>query len=157
MYYKWCASDLLPKISAVSREIIAIRAGRANRADELSYIVAAKRQLMARIGMNIRDVTKTLATYDSFYSDLVTHGQPKSFREFLLCAPHMFTELGEKMGALGHITSFWRYQFPKKTIAAVDAEHLALIFHDFMVGVGASTDANAQDSQPLEGYESRGP
>ena len=123
--------------------------------EELNYIVSAKRQLMVRVNQIVSDVNKTLAIYDSFYSDLVTHGQPKSFREFLLRAPHMFTELGEKMGALGHITSFWKYRFPRRATAPVDAEHLASIFHDFMVSVGASADG-AQDSQPLEAYAGRG-
>ena len=114
LYYKWCANDLLPKISAVSREINRIRVARVSRGEEMNYIVSVKRQLMVRINQIVSDVNKTLAIYDSYYSDLVTNGQAKSFREFLLRAPHMFTELGEKMGALGHITSFWKYRFPKR-------------------------------------------
>ena len=45
-------------------------------------------------------------------SDLVEKQTPKTFRDFLLSAPHMFLELGEKLGAISHIVSFWRYRFP---------------------------------------------
>ena len=42
----------------------------------------------------------------------MAHQSPKTFRDFLLRAPYMFLELGEKMGAISHIVSFWRYRFP---------------------------------------------
>lgn len=145
LYYKWCAKDLLPKISAVAKEIGGIRVTRVSRNEELQYIVSVKRQLLKQINLIVRDVDKTLAVYDSFYADLVRHGQPRSFREFLMRAPDMFSELGEKIGGLGHITSFWRYRFPRRTIAPVDAEHLTSIFHDFMVSAGISLD-DALDS-----------
>ncbi len=46
------------------------------------------------------------------FRDLVANQTPKTFRDFLLSAPYMFLELGEKMGAISHIVSFWRYRFP---------------------------------------------
>ena len=46
------------------------------------------------------------------FADLVANQSPKTFRDFLLCAPYMFLELGEKLGAISHIVSFWRYRFP---------------------------------------------
>ena len=61
---------------------------------------------------NGNHVNKSLAVYDSSFADLVAHQTPKTFRDFLLSAPYMFLELGEKMGAISHIVSFWRYRFP---------------------------------------------
>ena len=61
---------------------------------------------------NGNHVNKALAVYDSSFNDLVEHQTPKTFRDFLLSAPYMFLELGEKLGAISHIVSFWRYRFP---------------------------------------------
>ena len=46
-------------------------------------------------------------------------------------------EKGEvKLGAISHIVSFWRYRFPPRMPAKVDAEDLAVIFQDFCSGFG---------------------
>ena len=42
------------------------------------------------------------------------------FREFLLGAPALFLEIGEKMGAMSHVTSFWQYRFPAGAPRTVD-------------------------------------
>jgi hypothetical protein len=48
----------------------------------------------------------------------------------------MFLEMGEKIGAISHIVSFWRYRFPKGTALRIDAEELAAIFQDFEASFG---------------------
>ena len=55
----------------------------------------------------------------------------------------MFLELGEKMGAISHIVSFWRYRFPPGRPAMIDAEELATIFQDFTSGFGEQTASPA--------------
>ena len=50
--------------------------------------------------------------------------------------PHLFLEMGEKLGAISHIVSFWRYRFPPGMPTNVDPEELAVIFQDFCSGVG---------------------
>ena len=77
-----------------------------------------------------------LGIYDNSFKDLVEKQTPKTFRDFLMSAPHLFLELGEKLGAISHIVSFWRYRFPKDTPVNIDAEELAVIFHDFCSGFG---------------------
>ena len=62
------------------------------------------------------------------------HQAPKTFRDFLMSAPYMFLELGEKLGAISHIVSFWRYRFPQNGPTTIDPEELAAIFQDFSGG-----------------------
>jgi hypothetical protein len=81
-------------------------------------------------------VNKSLAVYDASFADLVAHQAPKTFRDFLLSAPYMFLELGEKLGAISHIVSFWRYRFPKGTHHSIDGDELSAIFQDFSSGFG---------------------
>ena len=48
----------------------------------------------------------------------------------------MFLELGEKLGAISHIVSFWRYRFPVGGPANIDGDELSAIFQDFSCGFG---------------------
>jgi hypothetical protein len=48
----------------------------------------------------------------------------------------MFLDLGEKLGAISHIVSFWQYRFPPVRPRGVDAEELSAIFQDFASGFG---------------------
>jgi hypothetical protein len=57
------------------------------------------------------------------------------FREFLLSAPQLFLDIGEKMGAMSHITSFWNYRFPSLAPKSAEAEELIIIFQDFTKGL----------------------
>ena len=70
-----------------------------------------RRTIIEMVRDNGNHVNKALGVYDASFQDLVENQTPKTFRDFLLSAPHMFLELGEKLGAISHIVSFWRYRF----------------------------------------------
>jgi hypothetical protein len=74
---------------------------------------------------------------------MIDEKNPKLFRDFLLGAPKLFLEIGEKMGAMQHITSFWQYRFPAGAPKHVDVEELITIFQDFTKGVAAEVRAAA--------------
>ena len=79
---------------------------------------------------------------------------PKTFRDFLLSAPYMFVELGEKMGVISHIVSFWRYRFPAGVQPKIDAEELTAVFTDFCSGFAdriREEPAMIQRPQVIEG------
>ncbi len=139
LYYKWCSTDLLPQIGTIAREIACVPIRSAGR-DETKFLTASKRQLVDKMVETIADVGQSLAIYDSFYGQLVDHGQPKVFRDFLLRAPDMFVELGEKLGGLAHIASFWRFRFPHRGGQSIDVAFALSIFTDFMSSVGLAVE-----------------
>ena len=61
---------------------------------------------------NSDEIRRILGIYDNAYASLIEQQNPRLFREFLLGAPKLFLDIGEKMGAMSHITSFWQYRFP---------------------------------------------
>jgi hypothetical protein len=81
-------------------------------------------------------VRKVIAVYDEAYASLIERQDPKLFREFLLSAPALFLEIGEKMGAMSHVTSFWQYRFPEGKPANIDPDELTVIFQDFTRSFG---------------------
>jgi hypothetical protein len=139
LYYKWSMTDFLPKIRAVLREVHTIRAGNIRSAEQGLYLTEAKRRIADAVQQAGHDVSKTLKTYDAAYGELIESSNPQAFRSFLLEAPRMFLELGEKTGALSHMASFWQYRFPKGQTPRVDAEELAVIFQGFESSFGIGT------------------
>jgi len=52
-----------------------------------------------------------------------------------MSAPKLFLDIGDKMGAISHITSFWNYRFPAGAPRAAEAGELIAIFQDFSRGL----------------------
>jgi hypothetical protein len=140
LYYKWSAVELLPQVSAVARQISNLRVSRNASSEQLHYISNSKRRLITRMAQHVKDVSAALALYDNFFVELVKRGQPQAFRDFLLRAPVMFLELGEKHGGLAHIVSFWKFRFPSTDTAAVDAALVFSLFSDFLLSVGIAVE-----------------
>jgi hypothetical protein len=136
LYYKWSMGKFWPDVMGVLREINAIQPIGAQSPDQKVYLTEARRTIIEMVRDNGNHVNKSLAIYDSSFGELVAKQAPKQFRDFLLSAPYMFLELGEKLGAISHIVSFWRYRFPLGGPANIDAEELAAIFQDFSCGFG---------------------
>ena len=135
LYYKWSMGKFWPDVMDVLRELNKIQPFGGLTPEQKVFLASARRNIIAMVRDNGNHVNKVLGIYDTSFAALVEHQSPKTFRDFLLSAPHMFLELGEKLGAISHIVSFWRYRFAPGH-AAVDGEELSAIFQDFSSGFG---------------------
>jgi hypothetical protein len=135
LYYKWSMGKFWPDVMGVLREINTIRPLGPTTPEQKVFLSAARRSVIEMVRDNGQHVTKALSVYEGAFRDLVANQTPKTFRDFLLSAPYMFLELGEKLGAISHIVSFWRYRFQAGS-PRVDAEELSAIFQDFSSGFG---------------------
>jgi hypothetical protein len=134
LYYKWSMANFWPDVMGVLRQINKINPiGNVSQAQK-AELAAARRSIIEKVRDNGNHVNKVLAVYDNSFQDLLQKQSPKTFRNFLLNAPQMFLELGEKLGAVSHIVSFWHYRFPPAASSHIDAEGLAAIFQDFSNG-----------------------
>jgi hypothetical protein len=134
LYYKWSMGKFWPDVMGVLREINQIKPIGAITPEQKVFLAGARRSIIEMVRDNGNHVNKALAIYDSSFADLVKNQAPKTFRDFLMSAPFMFLELGEKLGAISHIVSFWRYRFPPNGPTNIDPEELAAIFQDFSSG-----------------------
>lgn len=112
LYYKWVLSDLMRPIVQVIREIDQIQPRGVREPEASAYLPGARARLHDCIGRAISNVQTLLQVYDTAYASLTQDGKPLAFLDFLLSAPSMFMRLGEQLGALQHVASFWRYRFP---------------------------------------------
>jgi len=138
LYYKWSLEQHWPNIVKVLRHISAIRPLGKLDHDQIVFLNAMKRRLILGVKENTDDVRKILAVYNDAYSKLIVDHDPRVFREFLLSAPELFLELGEKIGAISHVTSFWQYRFPSDAPRLADGDELMSIFQDFGQSFGTA-------------------
>ncbi len=136
LYYKWSMNNFWPGVMQVLRDVKGIRPHGAVVPAVTAYLTGARRSIIETVRDAGKEVDKVLEVYDSSFHDLTARQSPKTFRDFLLSAPYMFLDLGEKMGAISHILSFWRFRFPPGTPMHIDAEELSVIFQDFLGGFG---------------------
>jgi hypothetical protein len=130
LYYKWAVADILKDVSKIADEVATIRPVGPMDAEAKAYIDRGRRVLRYMILKTCESVIETLKVYDDAYANLTQNGRPTAFREFLLDAPRMFTRLGEQVGAVQHILSFWRFRFAPRS-PKVGVDELMDIFMDF--------------------------
>lgn len=139
LYYKWVLDSLLGEVTDVADAVMIVTPSGKVDAAAREYLNRGREVLRQRIGRACDQVSTTLRIYDEAYAALTQAGKPTQFRDFLLNAPTLFNTLGEQLGALQHIVSFWRYRFSKGS-AAVSVEELLDIFMDFESGLRGRDD-----------------
>jgi hypothetical protein len=143
VYYKWALNQVLPSVRPVADEIAALRTSDPLDGERKAYVVRVRRDLQMAIAEACRTVSSALDVYDRAFKDLAHNGQPRAFREFLLEAPGMFYALGERLGAVQHIVSFWRFRFPPGLKTKVTSDELIEILVDFEASLGFAPPAQA--------------
>jgi hypothetical protein len=134
LYYKWVLTSLLDDVVRVADAVATVKPiGKLDHTAR-EYLDRGRRVLNERILSTCDEVSRTLRIYDDAYADLTIHGRPGAFRDFLLKAPRLFTRLGEQLGAVQHVISFWRFRF-NPGAAPVSVEELIDVFMDFETGL----------------------
>jgi len=141
IYYKWSLLDLAPLVRPVSQDIASVKPVGPMTSEERAYIIAARARLSRAIAEACETVRLTLKVYDDAYADLTRNGQPNAFKSFLLKAPGLFHELGERLGAVQHIVSFWRYRFPMGKRSKIPADELYDLLADFELSLSFEAES----------------
>lgn len=141
LYYKWSIEKFWPDIMVVLRQINEFRPAGSATPEQNRVLAQLRRTIIEMVRGNSKHVNQALSVYDSSFEDLVEHQSPKSFRDFLLSAPSMFLELGEKFGAISHMVGFWKQRVAAGALACVEADELVTILQDFAIGFGERVKA----------------
>ncbi len=141
LYYKWALAVLWPDLKLVAGEIGALTVTGPRDTETAVYLDAARQRLMAAIPAQKNDIMRTLRVYDEAFKSLTARNDPQAFRDFLLRAPELFISLGERVGVISHIGSFWRYRFPKGRAPSCMVDEALDILQDFESGLGATLPA----------------
>ena len=141
LYYKWQLEELRGVVGQVAMEIAAIAPRGPRDPDATQYLPGARQRIHNTVGQALSRVQALLDVYNKAYAGLTEGGKPMGCRDFLLTAPSMFTELGECLGGIQHIISFWRYRFPPGKARMISPAELMDVFLDFEDSLMTSSSA----------------
>ena len=113
LYYKWCFVELQDGVRELLAGLSGYRPNGSHDSMLTTYLRRARPRLARAAVKTLNEIGQTLEAYDDVYSALARDRNPEPFRQFLLHGSHLFTRLGEKIGVLNHMVSFWRFRMAK--------------------------------------------
>ena len=131
LYYKWSMDDLRTRLIEVKRDLNAIRLAVGCAVETKVEIARAKTRLLDRIEQAEHEALEALKLYDKAFGGLINQNDPAGFRDFLLTSPGMFVALGECVGGISHIVSYWAYRYPKGPPPVALADEILEIYQEF--------------------------
>ena len=138
LYYKWALADLAPSLIRVLKELHQLRPIESGRPGLKERIDSSRTNLLKSIQRRHREVTEAIRVYDDAYADLTVNKKPQALRDFLTNAPAMFMVLGERVGSISHLASFWRYRFQSPQSLLAPAEEVLGILMEFEADLNIS-------------------
>lgn len=140
LYYKWLVGEFAPKLAALAREILSARVLRST-AEERAQLSRTRQQIVDHLGRTSASVQQALEEYNNAYIDLA-NGRANAFRDFLIRAPAMFLVIGEAVGVIKHVESFWRFRFPSGSTPMMEADEAFEVFLEFETTLGGVATLN---------------
>ncbi|CAL4868744.1 hypothetical protein MMA231_03033 [Asticcacaulis sp. MM231] len=143
LYFKWRQVQLQDEIRQVVEGLKSYRTIGPADAGTREYLEEARPRLAKKIMTAIVATRKTLRIYDDAYQALTQGSDPVPFRKFLLNGPSMFFDLGECIGILSHIGSFWTYRMGARMaharVTPAEFADILVDFEDSLLNVEVAT------------------
>lgn len=147
LYYKWLMDEIRPGLADFKPRFAGLRITQAT-SDERQQLAETRKDILIKMALAIDRVDETLLEYGVAFAALA-EGQPSAFRSFLLKAPSLFIPIGEAVGVIRHIDSFWRFRFPDTATPMMEADEAIEVLHDFETTVGGVEFVKAKNEHKL--------
>lgn len=148
LYFKWRHIELQDEMRKVLEGLSAYQPIGACDDGTRDYLKEVRPRLASRIVNAVASVGRTLNVYDRAYHALVHGENPGPFRRFLLDGPSLFFELGESIGILSHIASFWSYrmgqQMMTQRLTPFEYGDILMDFEDSLSVVSLDDEARSE-------------
>ncbi len=132
LYYKWLHSELEGKARSAVREITGMHRRCRCSSDVSEHIGLAQIAIRESVTRILAEVSAVLDRYNEGSGRLAEDGSASTFRDFLLSAPSEYLLLGDRLGGLDHMVSYWRYWREDQRSVSVDALMLADLLTGFV-------------------------
>lgn len=129
LYYKWLMAEFRPQMLAFKPQFEACRITGVT-AEERRQLAMTRLKILKMMEVASARVEESLLEYGVAFAAL-SSGDAGAFRNFLLKAPSLFIPIGEAVGVVRHIESFWRFRFPNGAMSLLEADEAIEVFHDF--------------------------
>lgn len=141
LYYKWSLQTITGEVGRVLEGLQRTHPHGRTDVDQYVAIDRSRQLVRARVLDTCDAAADMLRIYDDAFQNLTRFGRPTAFRDFLRDAPILFARLGERLGAVQHIVSFWTYRMTgdKKR---PNAEELIDLLADFEISLSGRERAD---------------
>jgi hypothetical protein len=137
LYYKWVMQEFRPRLGQFRPSFAGCRIMGASN-EERRALAEIRRKILDQVDRAVACVEEQLLKYGVAFAAL-TEGQPSAFRDFLLQAPSLFIPIGEAVGVVKHIDSFWRFRFPDQDISpTVEVDEANELFNEFQATLASA-------------------
>ncbi len=147
LYYRWRTHDLAPELKKTMRSLSLIDR-RSFDTDALRFVVSAKDLLGSTIARSWREISQKLRLYDQAYEGLTQRENPESFRTFLVNSSTLFVELGERIGRLEQVVTFWDYRLSQHHAGAMSPEDVMEAMRELLQGLSIWPSATPRPAEP---------
>lgn len=144
LYYKWLMAEFRPQLDAFKPRFAGLRVTDST-SEERRELAETRRDILTQMEAAIARVEETLLEYGAAFAALAD-GQPSAFRAFLLRAPSLFIPIGEAVGVIRHIDSFWRFRFAENEKPVMNGDEAIEVLHEFESTLGGIEFAKKQKS-----------
>lgn len=117
LYFKWRHEQLQREIKTVFGQLASFMPLGKPDKDVTEYLLTARTQLARKMVATLTTAGRLLRIYDEAYHFMINQSDPKPFRNFLQKGPSLFMQLGEDVGLLNHICSYWTYRMRENTLS----------------------------------------
>jgi len=141
LYFKWRHIELMDDLRGVMQGLSQYQPAGLVDDQVRDYLKDVRPRLARRIAYALTQVGRTLEIYNRAYLALTQGMNPAPFRRFLLDGPKLFCELGEYIGILGHISSFWAYRMTggsaQQRLSSLEYADVLMDFDDSLAILGS--------------------
>lgn len=130
LYYSWRSSDCYADLTGFLKDLQGLRVVGLSDGDraEIRTVIASISQLS--MGRWSRLKTR-LNAYHAEFRRFVEKGDPAALKTFMAKAPTLFVEMGEDIGRLQHVSSFWRFWTKGKRVTSMSGMEAFNLLPDF--------------------------
>jgi hypothetical protein len=132
LYFKWRWTELQKDLRKVLDSLAAYVPRGIIDQEHKIYLNNIRPRIGYKVLQGIKQCGQLLLIYDTAYKALVEAANPTPFRNFLMDGPRMFYDLGEIIGILDHISSFWHYRMVTRSgFSSLPYQEYADLLTDF--------------------------
>ena len=147
LYYRWRSRILAPDLKETRRYVSWVDLGKFD-SETASYIKGGIDRIEAMIADSQRKIAEAFRVYDAVFEALSVEKSPEPFRRFLKEGPTQFARLGERMGRLEQLISFWVHQFPDRRTRAFSPEAIFEGLRDLLGALSLTSDRGEGEADP---------
>jgi len=103
--------------------------------DGLRFVISAKTLLEGTIAKTWREIVQRLHLYDRAYEGLTHEQNPEGFRSFLTSGSTLFIELGDRIGRLEQLVSFWEFRLSQHHTGGMSPDEVMDAMRDLLQGL----------------------